>query len=103
MDSVADAQKDKLVADFKMLLADTEELLRITANQAGDKAGELRARVQEHVDAAKAKLGEADSAVRDSAKAAVGVADEYVRENPWRSVGIAAGIGVVLGLLLSRR
>ncbi len=30
-------------------------------------------------------------------------ADEYVRENPWTGVGIGAAIGVVLGVLLSRR
>ncbi|MEN1233372.1 hypothetical protein AAIG83_33705, partial [Pseudomonas aeruginosa] len=29
--------------------------------------------------------------------------DEYVRENPWTGVGIGAAIGVVLGVLLSRR
>ncbi len=28
---------------------------------------------------------------------------EYVRENPWTGVGIGAAIGVVLGVLLSRR
>ena len=30
-------------------------------------------------------------------------ADGYVRENPWVAIGVAAGVGVVLGLLLSRR
>ncbi|KAE9776605.1 DUF883 family protein, partial [Escherichia coli] len=27
----------------------------------------------------------------------------YVRENPWTGVGIGAAVGVVLGVLLSRR
>jgi len=26
-----------------------------------------------------------------------------VRENPWQSVGIAAGVGLLVGLLLARR
>ena len=30
-------------------------------------------------------------------------AENYVRENPWQSVGIAAGVGLVLGILLARR
>jgi len=34
---------------------------------------------------------------------AVKATETYVRENPWQSVGIAAGIGLVLGLLISRR
>ncbi|MBL2806453.1 DUF883 family protein, partial [Klebsiella pneumoniae] len=27
----------------------------------------------------------------------------YVRENPWTGVGIGAAVGLVLGVLLSRR
>jgi ElaB/YqjD/DUF883 family membrane-anchored ribosome-binding protein len=30
-------------------------------------------------------------------------ADGYVRENPWVAIGVAAGVGVVVGLLLGRR
>ena len=37
--------KDKLVADLKLVVADTEELLRATAGQAGEKVAELRARL----------------------------------------------------------
>jgi ElaB/YqjD/DUF883 family membrane-anchored ribosome-binding protein len=29
--------------------------------------------------------------------------DEFVHANPWTSIGIAAGIGLVAGLLISRR
>ena len=29
--------------------------------------------------------------------------DLYVRDNPWQAVGIAAGVGVILGLLMARR
>ncbi|MCZ7654646.1 MAG: hypothetical protein M5R42_10755 [Rhodocyclaceae bacterium] len=29
--------------------------------------------------------------------------DDYVHDNPWRSIGIAAGIGLVIGLLIGRR
>jgi ElaB/YqjD/DUF883 family membrane-anchored ribosome-binding protein len=103
MDDIASATKDKLIADFKLVVADAEELLRLTANQAGDKAGEMRARVQEHLVAAKARLADAETAVRDNAKAMAHATDDYVRDNPWRAVGIAAGIGLVVGLLIGRR
>jgi len=29
--------------------------------------------------------------------------DEYVHEHPWRSVGVAAGVGLIIGLLIGRR
>jgi len=29
--------------------------------------------------------------------------DEQVRRNPWAAVGIAAGVGLVIGVLLARK
>lgn len=103
MDDMSNATKDKLVADFKLVVADAEELLRLTANQAGDKAGELRTRAQQHLTTAKAKLGEAEQAMRNNATALSHATDDYVRDNPWRAVGVAAGVGLVVGLLIGRR
>ena len=95
--------KDKLIADFKVVVADAEELLKVTASQAGDKAGELREKLQAHLVNAKHGLADAQSVAIDKAKAAGRAADDYVHDNPWRSVGIAAGVGLVVGLLIGRR
>jgi ElaB/YqjD/DUF883 family membrane-anchored ribosome-binding protein len=37
------------------------------------------------------------------AKVAAKATDDYVHENPWKSIGIAAGVGFLLGMLVSRR
>lgn len=95
--------KDKLVADFKVVVADAEELLRATAGQAGDKAAELRGRLQDHLNNAKASLADAQAVVVDRAKQVGRATDDYVHDNPWRSVGVAAGIGFIVGLLIGRR
>jgi ElaB/YqjD/DUF883 family membrane-anchored ribosome-binding protein len=95
--------KEKLIADFKVVVADAEELLRATAGQAGDKMAEIRGRAQEHLVIAKAKLADAEAAVIERAKQAGRAADNYVHENPWSSVGIAAGVGFLIGLLVGRR
>ena len=94
---------EKLVSDFKAVVADTEELLRLTADQTGDKAVEVRARLREKLAGAKVKLQELEAAVVEKAKAAARATDEYVHENPWKAVGVAAGAGFLLGLLLNRR
>ena len=103
MEETTQVTKEKLVADFKVVVADAEELLRATAGQAGDKMTELRARLQDHLYAAKQKLAEAEAAVVEKTKAVARATDDYVHDNPWRSIGIAAGIGFIVGLLIGRR
>ena len=39
----------------------------------------------------------------DRAKATARATDEYVRDNPWQALGVAAAVGVLVGLLMSRR
>jgi ElaB/YqjD/DUF883 family membrane-anchored ribosome-binding protein len=95
--------RDKLVDDMKVVITDAEELLRATAGQAGEKIGIARERIQESLYQAKVKLAEAEALVRERARQAAQYTDEYVHENPWRAIGVAAGIGLVLGLILSRR
>jgi len=95
--------KEKLIADFKTVLADTEELLRATAGQAGDRLAELRGKAQDRIASAKIRLAEAEGMLADRAKQVGQAADVYVHDNPWRSVGIAAGIGFIIGLLIGRR
>lgn len=102
-DTKNNASTEKLVADFKLVVADAEELLRLTANQAGDKLGDLRERLQDHLYAAKNMLADAEAAVMKTGKAAARATDDYVHQNPWHAVGIAAGAGLLIGLLLGRR
>lgn len=102
-ESAANVNRDKLVADLKVLIADSEELLRASAGQAGEKIAAARERVQASLATAKVKLADAERAVVEQTKKAAKATDEFVHENPWRAVGIAAAAGVVLGLLINRR
>ena len=99
----ADVSKEKLVADLKAVVADAEELLRATASQAGEKVSAARERIQASLAAAKVKLSDAERALLEKTKEAAKATDEYVHDHPWKAVGIAAGAGLLLGLLISRR
>lgn len=103
MSDMSDVTKDKLISDVKLVIADTEELLRATAGQTGEKIAELRAKTQDRLAAAKIKMADAEAALVDKAKQVGRATDDYVHDNPWRSVGIAAGVGVIVGLLIGRR
>lgn len=95
--------RDRLVQDMRVVIADAEDLLRATANQAGEKISVARERIEDSLHQAKVKLAEAEALVSERAKEAARYTDEYVHENPWRAIGVAAGIGLLLGLLISRR
>lgn len=101
--SAVDASKEQLVRDFKILVADAEALLKATAGQSGEAVAAMRAKVGESLAVAKIKLSEAEQLALEKAKAAAAATDEYVHEHPWHAVGIAAGVGLVIGLLIGRR
>lgn len=95
--------KEKLVSDMKVVVSDAEEILRATAGVAGDKIGELRERITDRLRDAKVRIADAEELLVDRTKAAARATDDYVNENPWRAVGIAAGVGLLLGIIIGRR
>lgn len=103
MNELTAAQTDKLMADLRLVVADAEELLRTTAGQAGEGAAELREKVQASLQRARDGMAQVQETAVAKARAAGRAADDYVHDNPWRSIGFAAAMGLVVGLLISRR
>jgi len=97
------ASKDKLMDDLRLVVADAEELLRATANQAGAEAAAARARIQENLHVVKERLGDAETAVIERAQQAAKDTDQYVHDNPWKAIGISACVGAIVGMLIARR
>jgi ElaB/YqjD/DUF883 family membrane-anchored ribosome-binding protein len=89
--------------DLRAVVRDAEALLRATSSQTGERLQEVRARVEESLRAAKSRLNELQEHTLQRAREATTATEEYVRKNPWQALGIAAGIGVLIGLLVSRR
>ncbi len=100
--STQDLGKDKLLQDMRIVVNDAEELLRATAGQAGEKVSAARDRIQANLAVAKTKLEEAERVIMDKTKQAATATDQYVHENPWKAVGVGAGIGLIIGMLISR-
>lgn len=87
-----EAATDKLMNELREVVAAAEELLKATAGEQGERLEEIRARTEESLRAARERLEGAGIQLNDQ-----------VHEHPWTAVGIAAGIGLVLGLLLGRK
>jgi ElaB/YqjD/DUF883 family membrane-anchored ribosome-binding protein len=94
--------KERLVGDLRSLIADAEELLRATTNQAGEAVAAARQKIEQSLIEGKKALSDAEQMVIQRSKEAADIADDYVRENPWSAIGIAAGVGLIVGLLMRR-
>jgi len=95
--------RDQLVDDFKKVIDDAEELLKVTANETGGKVGAVRERTEENLREARRKLNELEGDLVIQTRAAARATNELVHENPWQSIAIAGGIGLLIGMLSSRR
>ncbi len=103
MSTMTELQREKLVADLKNVIVDAEELMKMTASDVGVEAVATRERVRARLMQAKDSLMTLQETVVERAKAAGRQADDYVHDNPWPSIGIAAGVGVLVGIVLGRR
>jgi ElaB/YqjD/DUF883 family membrane-anchored ribosome-binding protein len=56
MSEMTAAHKEKLMTDLKLVIADAEELMKLTAGEVGYMAWELRMRLLDRLDTAKRDL-----------------------------------------------
>ncbi|MGB4073008.1 DUF883 family protein [Pseudomonas sp.] len=95
--------QDQLLEEFQALVRDTERLLQHSASLAGEQAEELREQIRSSLGRARSTLHNAEDALHQRGKAALEATEGYVQSHPWQTLGIAAGIGLLLGMLISRR
>lgn len=96
------AATDKLRADLETLGTDMGQLLRTTTDQGGQRIAQVRAKAQESLNEAMARLSDLQEVTLAKARAAGQATDDFARANPWRLIAISAAAGFVLGLLLVR-
>lgn len=103
MATKTDSVKNTLIADFKAVIHDAEELIKATADQTDDKIGAIRGQAEKSLRDARSKLGEIEDNIMERGKAAAKATDQLVHDKPWQSVALATAVGVMVGMLISRR
>jgi ElaB/YqjD/DUF883 family membrane-anchored ribosome-binding protein len=81
----------------------TADAMGSTIRNAGEAAASAAERVSEGLDEGRAALEEWQAVVTEKTRECIRTTDTYVRTNPWQAIGIAAGVGLIVGLLISRR
>jgi ElaB/YqjD/DUF883 family membrane-anchored ribosome-binding protein len=93
---------EKLLADVALLIADTEELIKATAGQAGERIAELRQRLERKIVEGRAALLECERELRQQAEQAKACVIKFSLEESWPRLVVAAALGMLLGLAVRR-
>lgn len=98
-----DVNASEASSDMKALVRDAQSMLTAAAAMTGEKADELRNRGMEMLDRALGRANQYQGQAMERGRELAHEADVYVKDNPYRTLAVAAGIGLMLGVLLSRK
>jgi ElaB/YqjD/DUF883 family membrane-anchored ribosome-binding protein len=98
-ETTAQTPKD-LLNDLHTLVAEAEKMMGDSLSENSEGAiSALRSRF----DAAQERLSDLYTGARKKVVAGAKYTDETIRANPYQSIAIAAGVGLLVGVLLGRR
>ncbi|MBC3873937.1 DUF883 family protein [Undibacterium flavidum] len=101
MNSV-DQHKENLMRELTQVLKDAEDLIKNSEQQADEGFQSAKNKLQETLKTAKKEIQHIEEVAIKKTKEAAQATDAYVHENPWKTAGIAAGVGLLIGLLIAR-
>jgi ElaB/YqjD/DUF883 family membrane-anchored ribosome-binding protein len=96
-------ETEKLMKDLRAVVVDTEDLIKATAGQTGERIEKVRARAEESLRAARQRVQSAGGDMQAAAEGAARQLDGQVRDNAWTAIAVAAGAGLIAGILLARK
>lgn len=90
---------ERLLEDLKEVVRDGEDLLRAGSEGLSDSGRAAREKLSAALDAAR----ETQRRLQDHAITGAKTAQRLVHDYPYQSVGMALGLGLLIGVLASRR
>ncbi len=92
-------ETDTFVTDLRALVTEAQKLL----DASPEANGEAHVALRERFEAAKDRFNHLYSTAKKRVVDGGKYADETIRANPYQSIAIAAGIGLIVGILVGRR
>ena len=88
---------DTFLTDLRTLVTEAEKLLA-----QGEDTG-IGSAVRERFEAAQERFTDLYAGAKKRIVAGGKSTDQAIRENPYQSIAIAAGVGILVGVLIGRR
>ncbi|ACB74449.1 protein of unknown function DUF883 ElaB [Opitutus terrae PB90-1] len=95
--------REQVMEDLRALVADADLLVRATAGDVSEKAGQARERLAATLERAKASYIDLQEQSFRAARQALSKTDETIRTHPYESLGVGFGLGLLVGFLLRRK
>lgn len=92
-----------LSREFEKFLADIESLLHATADLSGAELNEVKAKLHDKVNDARESVSVISDDLERRARKSAKRVNREVHDEPWKAIGTGAALGLLLGLVVSRR
>lgn len=96
-------RSDKLLNDLQSVIKDAEVLLKNSAIPGSDDFKSAKERFEVTLRNARDEAIRMERMVVDKTKEVINTTDNYVKDHPWQAVGLSTAVGLVIGLLISRK
>ncbi|WP_386690212.1 YqjD family protein [Lonepinella sp. MS14437] len=103
MMSQFDKKREELLDEIRDILTNAEELFDEKSKSGEAELKKLKEKLSSRVGDAKEKFASLQEDAIAGAKQVVKQTDEIVQENPYKAIGVAGVIGLLLGVLVSKR
>jgi ElaB/YqjD/DUF883 family membrane-anchored ribosome-binding protein len=99
----ADQVRDRLTHSLEQMVDEADQLLKSAQHAGSDQFHEARAKFETQLRHARSELADVQHSAAANARRAARAADHAVHEHPYTAMGVTAGIGVLIGMLITRR
>jgi ElaB/YqjD/DUF883 family membrane-anchored ribosome-binding protein len=89
--------------EFDIFLTDIENLMKEAADLSSEEFAEAKAKINEKIARTRESVSDMSDSIGRKARKTVAKANREIHDEPWKAIGGAAAIGLLLGLLVSRR
>lgn len=97
--TATEMETQKLMRELKSVVHQAEEVLKAGSSDLSEVGHEARAKLNSALDAAKTTYLDLQEKAVEGAKKT----DALIRDNPYQSMGIAFGVGLLVGVLVTRK
>ncbi len=98
--AVTHTTPETFISDLRTLISEAQKILDVAPD---DNNGEIDETLRERFEAAQERFTEIYATAKKKVVAGGKYADETIRSNPYQSMALAAGVGLLVGVILGRR